>query len=193
MNKARRITRIRRGRPFRRYDGFNKKIAIRGTSGKWSDLENDVMDHALADDVISASHLQHRSVRSEAIEDYAVHSIHLSSESIISSKLALESVQPSHLSFNPVQGIPDMPLLQQFGYFPFIFSDEQETIEITIPLQTSYQDEHYVVVASCSDPVFQAGIRKRKHAEVAIGISRPAGTVISEGWLYWISIGRMAT
>ncbi|GIO98803.1 hypothetical protein J14TS5_38890 [Paenibacillus lautus] len=193
MNKARRITRIRRGRPFRRYDGYYKKMAIRGTFANWSDLEKDVMDHALTDDVISASHLQHRSVRSEAIEDYAIHSIHLSSESIISSKLALESVQPSHLSFNPVQGIPDIPLLQQFGYIPFTFPNEHEAIEITVPLQTSYQDEHYVVVASCSDPMFQAGIRKRQHEEVAIGITRPAGTTISEGWLYWISIGRMET
>ncbi|MGG3506928.1 WIAG-tail domain [Paenibacillus lautus] len=193
MNKARRITRIRRGRPFRRYDGYYKKMAIRGTSANWSDLEKGMMDHALTDDVIGASHLQHRSVRSEAIEDYAIHSIHLSSESIISSKLALESVQPSHLSFNPVHGIPDIPLLQQFGSIPFTFTDEHETIEITVPLQTSYQDEHYVVAASCSDPVFQAGIRKRQHEEVVIGITRSAGTLISEGWLYWISIGRMET
>lgn len=192
MNRARGITRIRRRRAFRQHDGYHKKMTIREASANWSDVEDD-RGHVLTDDTIRASHLQHRSVRSEAIEDYAVHSIHLSSESIISSKLALESVHPSHLSFNPVQGIPGIPLLQQFGYIPFTFSEELDSIEVTIPLPTPYQDEHYVVVASCSDPLFQAGIRKRQDAEIVIQILRPEGTMISEGGLHWISIGRITT
>lgn len=188
MNKARRITR-RRGRgPFRRYVDHLKPLAVRGTSDNWDGSDCDATK-LLADDSITASHLQHRSVRSEAIEDYTVHSIHLSAESVTSSKLAPDSVEPFHLSFNPVQGVPGLKLLQQFGNEPFSFSEEQDEIYITIPLHSSYQDEHYVLVPTCNHSVFHAYVQTRRPEEVVIGITRTEGSLILEGWLSWIALG----
>lgn len=188
MNKARRITR-RRGRgPFRRYVDYLQPLAVRGTSDNREGSHCDATEH-LADDIISASHLKHRSVRSEAIEDYTVHSIHLSAESVTSSKIAPDSVELGHLSFNPVQGISGLHLLQQFGNEPFSFSEEQNEIFITIFLQSSYQDEHYVLMTTCSHPVFQAYVHTRSQQEAVIGIRRTEGADISEGCLSWISFG----
>ncbi|MFC7677998.1 WIAG-tail domain [Paenibacillus sp. GCM10028914] len=188
MNKARRITR-RRGRgPFRRYVDHLKLLAVRGTSDSLAGSECDATEH-LADNIISASHLQHRSVRSEAIEDYTVHSIHLSDESVTSSKVALESIQPCHLSFNPVQGVSGLNLFQQFGNVPFVFSEDQDVIYVTVPLQSPYEDEQYVLIATCNHPVFQAYVQSRRQQEAIIGITRTQGSFILKGWLSWIAIG----
>ncbi|SMF89519.1 hypothetical protein SAMN05661091_4677 [Paenibacillus uliginis N3/975] len=192
MNKVRRIARRRGRRPFQRYGDHHKTLAVRGTSDSWADSNGDAPEHALADDSISASHLRHRSVRSEALEDYTVHSIHLSPESVISSKLALDSVHPVHLTFNPVQAISGLNVLEQFGNTPFSFSEKQDVIHVTVPLPSSYRDEHYVIIASCNHPAFHACIQTRRQQEAVIGITRNKGSLISEGWLSWIAIGSTA-
>lgn len=191
MNKGRRIRRRRGRRPFR-YDDRHKTLAVRGMSDSWADSEDDTPVQALADDIIRAAHLRNRSVRSESIEDYSVYSIHLSPESVTSSKLAPESVQPVHLSFNPVQGITGLNILQQFGNAPFSFAEKQEVIHVTIPLQSSYRDEHYVMTALGNDPGFHVFIQTRRQQEAVIGITRMKDCLISEGRLSWIAIGETA-
>ncbi|MFG1734918.1 WIAG-tail domain [Paenibacillus sp. 843] len=185
MNKARRmITRGRGKRPYRRYPGRLKTSANRTGIDRGGTAE-----YELADDTIDSAHLRHRSVRSEAIEDYSVYSIHLSPESITSSKIASHSVDLAHLSFNPVQGMPDRPLMQQFGDMPFMFPEGVDTIDVAVSLPSPYADENYVMVVSCSDPGFQAGVRSRNELQAMVGITRSAGNPLAAGWLSWIAIG----
>lgn len=189
VNKVKRIARKGRRRPFRRYGDHLKTLVVRGTSDSWVDSDEDASEHTLPDKSICASHLRHRSVRSEALEDYTVHSIHLSPESVTSSKLAPDSVHPMHLTFNPVQAISGLNVLEQYGSMPFFFSEKQNVIHITVPLMSSYRDEHYVMIASCNHPAFHTWIETRKQQEAVIGILRTEGVLISEGLLSWIAIG----
>ncbi|MEF7439753.1 WIAG-tail domain [Paenibacillus lautus] len=184
MNKARRITRGRGRRPYRRYLGRLKTSAFRTGIDRGGTDESE-----LADATIGAAHLRHRSVRSEAIEDYSVYSIHLSPESITSSKIASQSVDLEHLSFNPVQGMPDRPLMQQFGNMPFMFPEGVDAMEIAVSLEAPYSDGNYVMVVSCSDPGFQAGVRARNELQAMVGITRTEGNPLAAGWLSWIAIG----
>ncbi|WP_231638678.1 WIAG-tail domain [Paenibacillus sp. JCM 10914] len=128
-------------------------------------------------------------MRSQAIEDYSVYSIHLSPESITSSKIATQSVDLAHLNFTPVQGITDRPLMQQFGILPFVFPEGESMIDITVPLQTPYMDHSYVMVVSCSDPIFHAGVRSCNELQGIVGITRPEGSNCAAGYLSWIAIG----
>lgn len=183
MNKARRITRGRGKRSYRRYPGRLKTSTLR------TGADHDASGYVLADDTIGAAHLRHRSVRSEAIEDYSVYSIHLSPESITSSKIAIHSVDLDHLNFNPVQGTSDRPLVQQFGNMPFEFPEGVNDIDVAVPLQSPYADGNYAMVVSCSDPAFQAGVRSRNELQAVVGITRSEGNQLAAGWLSWIAVG----
>lgn len=189
MNKARRITRGRGIRPCRRYSGRLRTSAFRGNTTAGADRADGGSDYALAEDTISASHLKHRSVRSEAIEDYSVYSIHLSPESITSSKIALSSVELEHLNFNPVQGAAERPVMQQFGQLPFCFPEGATEMNVPVALQAFYPDGNYVMVVSCNDPAFQAGVRAKNELQAVVGITRSEDSPAAEGWLSWIAIG----
>lgn len=183
VNKARRITRGKGRRPYRRFSGRLQTSAIRMGIGPRGD------DYELADQTVGAAHLQHRSVRSEAIEDYSVYSIHLSPESITSSKIAVHSVDLEHLSFNPIQGMSNRPLMQQFGKLPFRFPEGADTVDVPVPFQSPYADGSYVMVVSCSDPEFQAGVRAQNELQAVVGITKAAGSQLTSGWISWIAIG----
>ncbi|GAA0851711.1 hypothetical protein GCM10008915_68150 [Bifidobacterium pullorum subsp. gallinarum] len=183
MNKARRITRGRGKRSYRRYPGRLKTSTFRTSA------DHGGSEYALADDTIGAAHLRHRSVRSEAIEDYSVYSIHLSPESITSSKIAIHSVDVDHLNFNPVQGTTDRPLMQQFGNIPFVFPEDVDDIDVAVSLQSPYADANYAMVVSCSDPAFQAGVRSRNELQAIVGITRNEGSQLAAGWVSWIAVG----
>lgn len=187
MNKARRITTRSSRRPYRRYPGHSKHRGLRAVSD--SEPGRRHIHTRLYEDTINASHLQHRSVRSEAIEDYAVHSIHLSPESITATKIALGSVDPEHLSFNPVQGVSDGPLLQQFGSVAFTFPVGDDFLKINIPFKKSYSDNQYTLVCSTSSPELHPGVLYREGEHAIIGVSRSEDFKEESGLLHWIAVG----
>jgi len=183
VNKARRISRGKGRRPYRRHSGRLKTSALRmGIDHTDEEIE-------LADNTVRATHLQHRSVRSEAIEDYSVYSIHLSPESITSSKIAGRSVDLEHLSFNPIQGMSDRPLMQQFGRMPFMFPEGVDAIDVPVSFQSPYADGNYVMLVSCSEPGFQAGVRTQNELQAVVGITKAVGSQLTAGWLSWIAVG----
>lgn len=192
MNKVRRIGRGGR-RSRRQYGGCRKRMALRGLEQVTVDEDLDDADLGLADDSISASHLQNRSVRSEAIEDHTVHSIHLAPESVTSTKLALESVFPAHLAFNPVQGIPaGGHILQQFGQACFSMAASQNTLQIPIPLGTSYKDGSYVMLVSCNQPGLRAWVITRRQDEAVLGVMREQGGPEVDGEVFWLAVGGLS-
>ncbi|WP_054956233.1 WIAG-tail domain [Paenibacillus dakarensis] len=196
VNKVRRNGRGRK-RSLRRYNNCHKRMALRGMGHIPVD---DDAEQGMADDSISASHLQNRSVRSEAIEDNTVYSIHLTPESVTtpklapqsvtSSKLAPQSILPAHLAFTPVQGmLQGGDIIQQFGHKAYSFTEEQEVAYIHIPLSSPYTDASYVIIATCSHPEFYACVMSRRAHEAVIGISRPKSCLVTKGELSWLAIG----
>ncbi|MGG1876328.1 WIAG-tail domain [Paenibacillus cisolokensis] len=187
MNKARRIAARSSRRPYRHHAGPAKQRRFRAPADAEPGRRR--MYARLYEDTVNASHLQHRSVRSEAIENYAVHSIHLSPESITTSKIALASVEPEHLSFNPVQGAAGKPLLQQFGCMDFAFPADEEVLEIAIPFEKRYADNEYTLICSSSSPGFHAWVLSREAGQAVVGVRRLEGAGEEKGLLHWIAVG----
>ena len=79
--------------------------------------------------------------------------------------------------------------MRQFGDMPFMFPEGVDTIDVAVSLQSPYADGNYVMVVSCGDPGFQAGVRSRNELQAMVGITRSAGNPHATGWLSWIAIG----
>lgn len=80
-------------------------------------------------------------------------------------------------------------MLQQFGLCPFQLKLEDESMELTIPLEEPFPDAQYTLVATTDHPACYASIKEKKTDSVTIQIIRTRFSPELGGVINWNAVG----